>query len=209
MRPFLPLLLIAMLSACVAQQAPVPQENYFRLEANVANGASGANSDKAARLTDGLLMVEELRADSVHAERALIYSDDKAHRKLKLYNYDFWSDPPTRLIQGYLVQRLRAASVASQVMRYDINDSADLYLGGRVERFAQLINGNQASVEVELELRLSVAGERRPLLLQSYAATVAIRGTDPADTVAGYEQALNRIIARFLADARAATGTVR
>lgn len=203
MRLSLSLLLVVLLSACVAQLAPVPQENYYRLN------ASAAASDAGARLTDGLLMVEELRSDGVHAERALIYSDDNAHRRLNLYNYDFWSDPPTRLVQGYLVQRLRAAGAAAQVMRYTINDNADLYIGGRLERFAELIDGKQARVEVQIELRLSIAGERRPRLLRSYHAEVAINGTDPADTVAGYEQALNQISTQFIADARALTGTVR
>ena len=202
MKHSISLLLVVFLSACIAQQAPVPQENYFRLVAS-GDGIGGE------RLTDGLLMVEELHSDGVHAERALIYSDDSAHRKLNLYNYDFWSDPPTRLIQGYLVQRLRAAGAASQVMRYDINDNADLYVGGRLERFAQLIDGEQARVAVDIELRLSAAGERRPRLLQSYSAEVAISGTDPADTVAGYEQALSQISAQFIADARALTGTDR
>ena len=213
MRRLISLLLITLLSACVTQQAPVPQENYFRLDATVSQHNSADAT--APRLANGLLMVEELRSDGVHAERALIYSDDPSHHKLNLYNYDFWSDPPTRLIQSYLVQRLRAAAVAPLVMRYDINDNAQAYVGGQLERMVQLIDGEQARVVVAIELRLSLAGEQQPRLLQRYSAEIPVRGTAPADTIAGYEQALNRIITHFIADARGATraaaptGTVR
>jgi ABC-type uncharacterized transport system auxiliary subunit len=91
-------------------------------------------------------------------------------------------------------------------MRYDINNDATAYLGGRLERFAQLIDGKQARVAVDIELRLSVAGERRPRLLRTYNAEVAVNGTDPADTVAGYEQALNQITDQFIRDAAALRG---
>ena len=202
MKLILSLTLITLLTSCAAPQAPVPQENYFRL---VAHG-SGASGDQ--RLTPGLLMVEELHSDGIHAERALIYSDDADHRRLNLYNYEFWSDPPARLIQSYLVQRLRHAGAATQVMRYDINSDAAAYVGGRLERFVQLIDAEQARVEVAVELRLSIAGERQPRLLRTYSAEVNVSGTGAEQTITGYEQALNQIINEFVADARRLPGTV-
>lgn len=182
------------LSGCAATQAPVPDQNYFRLAAESSPPAV------VKPLLDGLLMVEELRSDGVHSERALLYSEDRGHRKINQYHYDFWSDPPTRLIQSYLVKRLRAAGVATQVTRYDINGNAAAFVGGRIERFEQLIDDNTARAIVALELQLSYPGDGRPRLLKEYLAEVPLAGTSPEAVIVGIEQALNRIIDQFLID---------
>ena len=194
-------LVAVLLAGCAAPQAPIPDQTYFRLAPEAQSGT------RAAMLVDGLLMVEELRADGLHGERALLYSEDAKHRQLRQYHYEHWVDPPTRLIQTYLVQRLRAAGAAPQVMRYNISDKGDAFLGGRVERFEQLIEGQQARVIVDLELRLSYPGEAHPRLLRDYRTEVTLAGTSPEATIAGFETALNRIVGEFLSDAAQVAGT--
>jgi len=202
--PRLPLIALSalLLTACAAPQAPLPDQNWFRL-------AADGVTQPGPELVAGLLMVEEPRSDGLHAERALSYSDDPGHRRINQYHYDYWADPPTRLVQSYLVKRLRAAGVASEVMHYDINQRADATIGGRVERFTQLIDAEHSQVVVELELQLNYPDESRPRLLRDYSAQVSVTGSTPEATITGYEQALNDIIARFLNDAHGVTGSAR
>ena len=198
----LPTIILALLlGACAAPQPPLPEQNWFQLEPHSPASTAGKP------LFDGLLMIEEPRSDTLHAERALIYSDDPAHRRLNQYHYDYWADPPTRLLQSFLVRRLRAAAVAPQVMRYDINIHADAFISGRLQRLVQLNETGQTRVVVELELRMSYAGEHRPRLLRDYRAEVSVNGNGPEDSISGYEQAIDDIIDRFLRDLRSTVET--
>jgi len=202
MKQTIPIALAVLLGACAAPQAPLPDENYYRL-------APGTTAPRAAALTNGLLMVEEPRSDGLLAERALLFSDDPGHRRTNQYHYDYWSDPATRVVQSYLVKQLRGSGVADQVMRYDINVTGDAFIGSRLERFSQLIDGDHTRVVVALELRLSYPGEQQPRLLRDYSAEVNVASSTPEDAIPGYEQALDTIIRQFLNDAANAAGSPR
>jgi len=182
-----------------ASQAPLPDDNYYRIAALIP--AATSDIDLAAKPPiNGLLMVEELDSDALHGERALLYSADPKHRQLRQDHYNYWSDAPPRLIQSLLVERLRAAGLARQTVRYSSELLADTVLSGRVQRFEQLIDGEQARVIVAVELQLLAPGATRPEQLSDYREELDLTDTSTAAAVSGFEQALNRIIDRFIRD---------
>lgn len=188
------IVLLLTLNGC-ASQAPLPDDSYFRLDA-----ATPASRVFAKPPINGLLMVEELQANALRGERALLYSEDPGHRQLQRDHYHYWVDPPPRLIQNHLVQRLRAVGLARLVLRYDIDIGADTIVSGRVERFEQLIDGEHARVIVALELQLRHPGETQPRLAANYTEEVSVTDASPDAAITGFEQALNRIIDRFVGD---------
>jgi len=192
-------LLILILGGCATSQAPLPDDNYYRIAALVP-AAKPDISSPAKPPIDGLLMVAELDSDALHGERALLYSDDPAHRQLRQDHYNYWSDAPPSLIQSLLVERLRTAGLAQQTLRYNTDLQADTLLSGRVRRFEQLIDGEQARGIVTVELQLLDTGADRPRRLTDYTEEVVLADTSTASAVAGFEQALNRIIDRFIDD---------
>ena len=209
------ILLALTLGGCAASQAPLPDDNYYRLAALIpatnAGGSPGVNTglNPAAKPPiNGLLMVEELDSDALHGERALLYSDDPGHRQLRRDHYNYWSDAPPRLIQGILVARLRAAGLARQTLHYSSDIQADTLLSGRVQRFEQLIDGERARVIVAVELQLLDSGAPQPRRLTDYREEVILTDTSTAAAIGGFEQALNHIIDRFISDILADHGSI-
>jgi ABC-type uncharacterized transport system auxiliary subunit len=187
------IVLLLALGGCAASQAPLPDDHYFRLVAD-APPPRGLAEPRI----NGLLMVEELHADALHNERALLYSEDPGHRTIRRDHYNYWSDPPPRTIQSFLVQRLRTTGLARQTLHYDIDLRADAIISGRVERFEQLIDGAEARVVVALTLQWRRPDANQPRLLRDYTEEVKLADTSPRVAISGIEQALSRIIDRFL-----------
>jgi hypothetical protein len=98
------------------------------------------------------------------------------------------------------VQRLRTTGLARQTLHYDIDLRADAIISGRVERFEQLIDGSDARVVVALTLQLRRPGDDQPRLVRDYTEEVKLADTSPRVAITGIEQALIRIIDRFLDD---------
>jgi ABC-type uncharacterized transport system auxiliary subunit len=184
--------LVVGLAGCMSAP-PIPDESFYRLPTPEVSPGRPVNA---------VVAVDEFRSDGLHGERALVYSTDSKHIALRQYRYDFWADPPPRLLRDYLVAYLRKADVARVVNRYDPSAPADYVVSGKIWRFEQLIDGDRSEVAVRLEIQVDRNGSGRPLLLREYRAVASAATPAPKDAAAGFEQALSQVASRFVADLR-------
>jgi ABC-type uncharacterized transport system auxiliary subunit len=185
--------LLLALTACAAP--PVPEDRFYRL--GDAPAAQAALPVLSARVG-----VATLKADGLHRERALLYSDDPDHRVLRQYHYHFWSDPPPGLISRHLSGFLNRNGVAAYVLD-DIgvaDADIDVRLEGRLLRFEQLLGGSGSRVSVEIAFVVVEAGEPEVLLSRRYQAETGVEGPGFAGVVRGFEAALLQIYRSLLHD---------
>ena len=176
-----------------AKAPPVPTDNFYRLPPPQAGQPLGAP------WSGGILLVRQLRADGLHSDRALLYSDDAQGLLLKRYAYHLWVDPPPKLVQQQLAAYLRAIGAARMVMT--VADAAPaLIVSGRITRFERQEEKTGVVVHVGLELRLE-DDHGRPLLQNDYHADLPAADAGIMATVNTIDKGLNRIYAEFAGDA--------
>ncbi len=171
--------MVLVLAAC-AKAPPVPTDTYYRLTAPQAAAVTP--------LTTGIILVRPLQGDGLHSDRAILHAGDPQGVVLTQYSYHFWTEAPPRLIQHQLIDYLRAAQ-AGRLVVGELQSEPALVVSGRIRQFERLEGG-----------RLDDA-RGRPLLVQDYSERIAAAGDDLGSTVAAFDQALNALFARFLADA--------
>ncbi|MBI4183438.1 MAG: membrane integrity-associated transporter subunit PqiC [Proteobacteria bacterium] len=174
--------------------APVPRDHYYRLEVAPPERAL------SAPLFDGALEVRRFLADGLLAERALLFSRREASFELDRYDYHYWVEPPSRLLQEELVAFLRQANIARAVITSEQRAGAPYVLTGKIRRLERLVGATGASVLVELELGVGQGGERGLEVIQVYRAERPAAESGIPATVAAYGQAVGGIFRAFLAD---------
>lgn len=181
---------LLVLSACV-KAPPVPTDTYYRLTTPQVSAP--------APLTTGIILVRPLQGDGLHSDRAILHTEDPQGVALTQYSYHFWSEAPPRLIQHQLIDYLRVAQSGRLVVG-ELNGDPALTISGRIKQFERQESDKQAAARVNLELRLDDA-HGQPLLVQDYSEYVPAGSDDLSGTAAAFDQALNTLFARFLADA--------
>lgn len=171
------LVLVAGLAACGGNVAPAPQEQFYRLQATPLADVGAAAG----------LAVGRFSADSIYAERPLVYGDPGDPHTARQYHYHLWLYPPAQLVRDHLVRTLDASQA----------DFAERRIEGRVLRFDRV--GRQAVVELELR----VMQGREAIFDRRYAAEETASGDGLRAHVEASERALATIYGRFLADLRA------
>jgi ABC-type uncharacterized transport system auxiliary subunit len=182
-KTLLALLLVATLGAC-ASAPPPPPDHFYRLQAVSASAAASK------------LAVRPFRAESLYAERPVVYVDAADPRQLKQYHYHLWLYPPAQLVQEHL-----AASLGLTSLPVDVMDAGGESLEGRVVRFDRVVSGKSSQAVVELELRrLNAAGV--PLHSGVYRAEQTASDETMTAFVIAMEQALAKIYREFAAAPR-------
>lgn len=172
-----------LLTAC-GSVPPAPTDRYYRLQpVSVA---------PVGKTLAGAIYVHPFRADSLYAERPIVYSEEASLRQLRQYHYHLWLYPPAQLVQNHL-----AASLGKTL---DLSGSSNSSNGleGRLVDFERVLSGKASKAVVTLELRLIASG-KQGLSKTYHAEQVAADETMGAFVVAT-EQALSRIYADFLTD---------
>ena len=172
--------------------SPVPPDRHFRLIVPEARRP-------AAPLLEGSLLVKRFSGDGLLAQRALAWARSEAPQALSQYHYQFWSDPPTALLQRFTVDLLRADGFAGRVVMPEHGVTPDYVLVGRIRRLEQLV-GEAPAVAVALELGLSRSADRRVLLLRSYERLVPLAGGDVDVAVNAMNAAVVELLRRFQSD---------
>ena len=184
---------VVLLSACAS--APMPEDHFYRL-----SDMGPEQSAVGPRIFPADLRVERLRADGLHSERALLYSDDPGHRILKQYHYHFWTEAPPILIRHRLVSWLRRLDVAKHIHGGTGSFGERFVLGGRLVKFEHVrFDGNVRAV-VEMELELEDHENRQMIFMQTYKGQAPIVGDGMEAVVQGYEQAIHSALSGFRDD---------
>ena len=185
MKRFHLLLVIACLclSAC-GSAPPVPVDRFYRLWPVSVQPQSKAGW--------GTLVVQPFHAESLYAERPIVYSDAGSLRQLRQYHYHLWLYPPAQLVREHLV-----TSLGAKLDRPGDQGSAD-FLEGRVLRFERVVSGRSAKAVVALELHLIRNG--KPVVRGIYQAEQAVSEDSMDSFAVAMEQALGKIYAEFMAE---------
>lgn len=191
-------LLPALVAACTIVAAcqsvpPAPTDRLYRL-------ADTAPTIAAQQWTNGSIEVRELRADGPYLDRAMAFTLEKQPTQIEPYRYDFWIYAPPRLIQQHMISRLRASGLAPTIVEDDHGPDPAFVVSGRIVRFEQTLGSGTAHADVELELEIANAGQRRPLLRKTYRATEPAADRSIDAFVHSMGQALDRIYAAFSGD---------
>jgi ABC-type uncharacterized transport system auxiliary subunit len=178
------LLAIGLLLAGCGSVPPAPIDRFYRLQPVSVSAAS--------RLLPGAVVVQPFRADSLFAERPIIYSEESSQRQLRQYHYHLWLYPPAQLVREHFTSSLGGA------LDLTGGDSAPNALDGRVASFERVVSGKNSKAVVALELRLQAGG--KIMLSKTYQAEQSAGDESLGAFVVAMEQALGKIYAEFLAD---------
>ena len=185
--------ILALAAACSGK--PVPEDQFYRLpEPAATNGAAG--------LATGPVFVEQVIADGVHRERAIVHAKRELPTQLLQYHYQYWMDSPTRMVRDHLADYLRAGNAAPLVSTSP-DVQAEISIFGRIREFEILEDGGDSEVVVGLEFRVDRAGRDTPVLIKTYEERGKVAGDSVSAGVAAFGETLTRIYARLVEDIRA------
>ena len=170
------LIALTVLTAC-GSVPPAPTDHFYRLQA--------ASTPAPPR---PLPAVGPLRADSLYAERPIIYTDAAEPRLLRQYHYHLWLYPPAALVGEHMAASLGTAQ----------DDKAARRIEGRIIAFEQRRDAQGSRAVAALELRLIDAGRRGPA--RTFQAERTAADTSLPAFVAAMEGALGDIYLRAIRD---------
>jgi ABC-type uncharacterized transport system auxiliary subunit len=110
------------------------------------------------------------------------------------------------MLQLAIVEYLRGAGIARQVVTPELHLSADYQLAGRLLAFERVIGNGTPGVRVALELSLTRVDGRELLLLETYREEREASGSGVDDAARDLAEALASILERLVAELSASTG---
>ena len=192
-KPLAAVVLSLALGAC-ASVGPPPQENYYRLPSLPVTAV------KNGPLLKGTLLIDQVTADELHSDTAMLYSEDPQGLQLHRYSYQHWQDSPPNLVATSLQRQLSDAGIAGNVVLNEAGETPAWVLNVRLDRFEQWSGKDRHSVMVEMALQLKDDQQRQTVLNENYAKTVNMPDSEPLTSVGGYREALRQVVESFLAD---------
>lgn len=187
-------ILALLLAGCQSAAGPAPVDRFYRVA--LAEPAAVGIS------LPGTLLIGRLDADGLMRERPVVYSADDAALSLAQHEYDFWIEPPARLLQVALMRYLRSAGIARSVVTPELRVRPDFEVVGTVQRFERLIGPSGPRVAVSLDLALVDRNDDRLRVVETYSAEVDCPDSTVDASVLAFNRALTAIFAEFLADIR-------
>jgi cholesterol transport system auxiliary component len=180
------LALTAWLAGCTAPQ-PLPDFRYYALPAPTPV------APMARPKFDVPVVVDYLRAEGVRGERPILYTSAADRIKLLQYHYQLWSEPPTTLVQQFLIQKLESSRLSPLVTDQLSLRLRAVRLTGDLLRFERTRYGESWSAAVTVRLRALHGLGEMPLLDRAYSAEVPAADGNLESSVAAFQQALDRI----------------
>jgi len=182
------LLTLCLLLAACGSVPPAPIDHFYRLQATPVSATTKASS--------GAIAVSPFHADSLYAERPMIYTEEASLRQLRQYHYHLWLYPPAQMVQRHLTVSLGNALDLSG------DSTAASVLEGRVVGFERVLSGSAgkpaSKAVVALELNLASNGKTR--LSKTYQAEQLAADDSLGAFAVAMEQALAKVYAEFLVD---------
>ncbi len=164
---------LLLLTAC-GSAPPAPADRFYRLQAE----------STAAALPP--IEIRGIRADSLYAERPIVFSPANDPRQLRQYHYHLWLYPPAQTVKEHM---LASGGVPGR---------SGLTLDARVVAFERMLDGGNGRAVVALDV--SIGGEKGVVLQKRYRREQAASDDSfPAFTVA-MEKALQAIYGELRQD---------
>lgn len=179
---------------CAKSPAP-PADTFYRLPPTAAQTL-------ASPVTDGPLLIQEVRAEGLYRERMIVYTEDSAPQSLHAHPYQLWLVPTARLLQDHLVAYLRDARAASLVIDKSGTsvDPRAVKIRMTVRHLEQRLASNGASAEVAMEFRAEGPEGDARVFVRDYRANIPARDTSVEAAVAAMGAGLKQIYDEFARD---------
>jgi ABC-type uncharacterized transport system auxiliary subunit len=190
-RPLALLPILLVLAGCFGAPPPVPKEQYFRLIA-------AAPADQAPKKISGGIEIAPFSGEGVMTERPLLFTADGG-RKLEQRNYAYWTDAPPQMLRDQLVNYLRQAGIADNVVPSELRVESAYVVRGTIRRLEQLVGSSTGAV-ISLELSVLENRSDRLLLSKIYTAEKPTSGQDIDAAVVALNDGLDEIFAAFVSD---------
>lgn len=156
----------------------------------------------------GTLQVTRPEANALTGERPLLYRQDSESTQIYRHAYHRWVDSPTIMLQQEMTRYLRTSHLADQVVTPQFRVKVDYILSCQILKLERIVDGSPRVV-MELELGITSIQDNQALLLQTYREEQAANGGGIDASVVAYNQALSKILIRFLADTSILGGSGR
>lgn len=186
-------LLSAGFVASCGSVAPVPEDQYYRLQ------AVAPSSQFSKAVLPGTLEIDRFVADGLTAGRPIVFSEDGKPYQVKEFHYHFWTQPPTVMLRDELVSYLRARNVSDIVVTPEMRVPADYVLMGKIKRLEKIV-GTPPKAVLELELAVRKASGGTLVFLETYRIKTQSSGNGVDDAVEALNTSLTAIYAKFVDD---------
>lgn len=191
-RSILLTVITALLSACGLGGGPVPADHFYRFPEIVPERQSSPTIDT--------LVVKPVKASGLYHERAMLYINESRPLEIQRYHYNFWIKKPAELIHEGLYQGLKSRGFAANINR-ELSDNRDDYiLDSRITHFERILDDQDASVRLGLDISLSGSGFSKGQWSKHYLSTQKLNTNDSHASAKAYGAALQDIILQFTAD---------
>ncbi|RMD62466.1 MAG: ABC transporter [Alphaproteobacteria bacterium] len=191
---FAALVLVLALGGC-GTAPPIPRDHFYRLAIDTTTVRTSPSP------VPGIVSVNAMKADGLLRERPVLYSTSGGPHEMQQHDYHYWTEPPPRMLQGFLVDYLRASGFAEAVVTPELRIRPDYQISGRIKRFERLLGGKTPRIAAVLELAMIEAHSNRLVVVGTYAAERAVRDDSVESSVYAFNEAVSDILARFVADA--------
>ncbi len=185
---------ILMLTSCSVGVTHVPQDHYYRLH-DISLPAL-----PAPRYTDVLL--RPVVASGLLHERAILFVHQQRPLEVQRHHYGFWAEKPAVLVHDALYQALVSSRIASTVRREETLVEPQLIIEPRLLHFERIIDGDEVSVKVELELTVTQGGNTAGWS-RLYRSDIEVDSFNMHDTAEAFGEALSRIALQLVSDLQA------
>ncbi len=191
-RIFILLSTLFLITAC-SLGGSVPRDHYYRM-ADI----------KLASLDNELfqhVVIKPVKVSGLLHERAILYVDKQRPLEIQRYHYHFWSQTPADLVQQALSQAFTSSRAAGRVSLELGEQRADLVIASRLQRFERLIDGDSATIEIELEI--STRSREGDNWTQTYRASKLLDSLSMHDSAQAFSGSLQQVMQQLLDDIRA------
>jgi ABC-type uncharacterized transport system auxiliary subunit len=180
-----PALLLSLALTGCGSVPPAPVDHFYRLQAPTqAATATGANIE-----------IRRVQADSLYAERPIVYSEAGNLRQLRQYHYHLWLYPPAQMVRDDLRIQLQKANIGNKTA---------LFVDARIVAFDRIVSGAGSTAQAALEITVSSSLDGKPVLIDKrYQATQASSDNSITAFVVAMEGALAHIYAELQRDIEA------
>jgi len=183
------------LSACVTLERSYPDRRYFVIEVDVQQGKTAPSGGAH------VLAVPNLHISPRYADRTFVYRTSETEYEADFYN-QFLSLPAT-MITEEVRRGLAAAPMFKFVVGPSSALSADYLLEGSINALYgdfRNLRAPAAVLEIEFFLRNEDPAKAGIAMQKRYRKSVPLSERSPQALVKGWNQALQEILAMFVAD---------
>jgi uncharacterized lipoprotein YmbA len=190
----MPVVILCALIGAACAGGPAPRDDFYRMEVTPPEPWVGE------AVHDGILMVERFSSDALVRGRPILYRRSESSLQVVPHSHQLWTDSPSLLLQGEMIDYLRAAGVAREVVSTLFRGTPDWILRGHIDRLEYIATPDGNRAVVELRIRISQPRAQEALLARSYRVERNASPGGVEEAVRAISEALTELLADLSRD---------